>query len=104
MWLNRSAVYVFMSPQFIDKRAPCRCTCAQRPAVFAACLLDVASPTKCLKAIHVERVLPWPATQRRDVIALKPPGLAAHDTSPAVALEDGPAHGGPAASIQVGVV
>ena len=67
-------------------------------------LLDMAGPAKGLKASHVERVLPWPATQRRDVIALKPPGLAAHDTSPAVALEDGPTHGVPAASVQVGVV
>ena len=64
----------------------------------------MAGSAKGLQAVFVPWVLPWLALQLRDVIALKPPGLAAHDTSPAVALEDGPAHGGPAASIQVGVV
>lgn len=38
------------------------------------------------------------------MISLKPSGLVARGAPPAVAYDDGPARGGPAADIQVGVM
>ena len=62
----------------------------------------MAGQANCLEIVERPRIA---ATLQRDnVIDFQPTGTTALDTSPAVALQDGPAHGSPAASIQVDVV
>ena len=56
-----------------------------------------------LESVHVERVLPRLTLWWRHVVALQPPGPAAYDAAPAVALEDGAADNGPTPGVQVGV-
>ena len=72
--------------------------------VLASGLSDMTAAAQCLESVHVERVLPRLALQWRDVVAFQTAGLAALDTAPAVALEDGAADGGPAPGVQADVV
>ena len=64
----------------------------------------VTLSAKGLAAAWVVVILPGVDMQRHDVIALQPPGPATPPASPAVALEDPPAHDGPSAGVKVGMV
>ena len=63
----------------------------------------MAGATKRLQAVRIVGVLVRLALQRPNVIALKPPGPAALDTTVAVALEHAPSGDRPAVRTQVGV-
>ena len=92
------------SRQLRDQRAPRQFGRSQRPSILGRRLRYVTAPAQRLQPVRIARVLARFALQRRNVITLQSSGLDAFDTAPAVALEDGPAYGGPAAGIQVGVV
>ena len=102
MGRNRVMEGFVLPHQLADKGAPSDLrSCQGRPPI-APRLVNVTSAAKGLKVGRVPGVAATP--HRRDVIALQPPGPAALDTAPAVALKDGASHSGPAAGIQVGVV
>ena len=61
----------------------------------------MTAPTQRLQVGEVPRIAA--PVERHDVIALKPPGPAAPDASPAVAVEGSPADASPAESVQESV-
>ena len=73
-------------------------------AVFSRRLRDMALPAKGLATVRVVGVLSGVPFERDRVIALEPPGTAAPDTAPAVAVEYGAAYRRPAARVKIGVV
>ena len=64
----------------------------------------MAGPAEGLQAVRVIDVLARFALQRCHVVALQPTSLTAHDAAVPIAFEDGAADGGPAASIQEGMM
>ena len=74
----------------------------QRPPVFASRLCDMAVTTQHLQVV---RVVDLPAgPERPDMVHFHAPNFPALAATPAVAGEHGPAHGRPAARVQVDVV
>ena len=64
----------------------------------------MAGPAERLEPVRVIGVLRRIVLQADDVVSLETPRPTALAASPAVALEDGAAHGGPASRVKVGVV
>ena len=75
---------------------------ASRGSILESRLGDVAGDTQRLQIRHVVRIAAGP--ERAHMIGLESARAPALPATPAVAVEDGPAHLGPAAGVNVGDV